>query len=66
MAGIYKTDRERVADILAANAHTGFRFRLASGRKLVPHANSPYEREIAEEAKSEAGARLAIDKAMKG
>jgi hypothetical protein len=67
MAGLYKTNHDRLSDILTANTLTGFRFRLAgSGDKLVPHITDEYEHHLAEESKADAITRLTIDNAMKG
>jgi tryptophanyl-tRNA synthetase len=63
--GLYKSEDERTADIMLANASTSFRFVPVGSDQLRFVETSGQEREVLKEQQVEAVARLTIDLAMK-
>lgn len=62
---IYNNEIEKMADILIANSSLDFRWLLKNDGQRVLVATPPFERAVLLEEKSNAIARLIIDRAMR-
>lgn len=65
MPGLYKSDVDRQADVLLANANIDLRWRPTASGKMTLESTSPLEREVMREEQVEALARIAVDDAMR-
>jgi hypothetical protein len=64
MSGLYKTDGERVADIITSNTTKLFSVKPNQEGENVLVPASRYERQLHEEDRASATSRMAIDRAM--